>query len=371
MSILVVNAGSITIKLSWFDSHAGELRASRTYEAIDPGVALSNFLKAQESLTGKTYDPTDVTRVAHRIVHGGSDFCHTCRIDCQTAAKLEQLADLAPLHNPPALRAMRQALQILPNAVHVAVFDTAFFQHLPARAFVYPVPYEWFSQWKIRRYGFHGVSHEYCARRAAEMLGTATQRLIICHLGGGCSASAILNGKAIATTMGFTPLEGLMMATRSGSIDPGILPYLLKQQHLSVDQIDEALNRSSGLLGVSGVSSDYREVETAAAHGNPRARLALDIYTDRVLETIGSFAALLGGLDALVFTGGVGEHRHTLRAATCRRLEWMNVRLDQERNANCSPDVDVARPDSPVRVLVIHTREDLMLAQAAAAWSGS
>jgi acetate kinase len=267
------------------------------------------------------------------------------------------------LHNPPALQALEEARKNFPQAAHVAVFDTAFFRNLPERAFIYPVPYRWFTDWGIRRFGFHGINHEYCTRRATEM--TSVSRLIICHLGSGCSATAVHNGQPVATTMGFTPMEGLMMGTRAGSIDSGILIYLAKQRGLTIAQLEHALNQDSGLLGISGCSSDYREMEKAAAEGNPRAKLASLLFEDRVVSTIGSLAALLGGVDALIFTAGTGEHRARLRAAVCDRLRWMGVELDRDRNASAAPDIDIAAENSAIRVLVIRAREDLMIAQVA------
>ena len=245
------------------------------------------------------------------------------------------------------------------------MFDTAFFAELPPTAHVYPLPYEWHTDWGIRRFGFHGLSHAWCAGRAREILdGRPDLRLVVCHLGQGCSAAGILGGKAQATTMGFTPMEGLMMGSRSGSVDPGILLHALRRG-LDPELLDETLNRSSGLLGVSGVSSDYRKVEAAALTGNERARLALDLYAGRVREAIGALAATLGGLDAIVFTGGVGENSASLRASVCERLEFVGVRLDSNRNETSEPDSDVAIAASPVRVLIIHTREDRMIAREA------
>jgi acetate kinase len=245
----------------------------------------------------------------------------------------------------------------------VAVFDTAFFGKLPPRSHVYPLPYKWHTDWGVRRFGFHGISHAYCAERAAQLLGGARDwRVVVCHLGHGCSASAVLGGRARATTMGFTPMEGLMMATRSGSVDPGILVHALRRG-VDVEDLDIALNRRSGLLGVSGVSSDYREVEAAANEGNERARLALDIYADRVRETVGALATTLGGLDALVFTAGVGENSAPLRAAVCEKLEFLGLRLDSAANDGAAPDCDVAHADSPGRILVIRTQENRMIAR--------
>ena len=284
-------------------------------------------------------------------------------IDEQVVAALAGLSSLAPLHNPPALAAIRRTRELLPNVPHVAVFDTAFFGKLPPRSHVYPLPYEWHSDWGVRRFGFHGISHAYCAERAGQLLGGGRdRRVVVCHLGQGCSASAVHGGRALATTMGFTPMEGLMMASRSGSVDPGILIHALRRG-VGVEDLDLALNRRSGLLGVSGLSSDYREVEAAANGGNERARLALDMYADRVRETVGALATTLGGLDALVFTAGVGENSAPLRAAVCERLEFFGLRLDSDANDAAAPDCDVAHAESPGRILVIRTQENRMIAR--------
>ena len=339
LSILVVNSGSSSLKLSLFDREANQLLRS--------GVDLREF--ANES----------VAAVGHRFVHGGPDFSEPVLIDKHVWTALKQIAELAPLHNPRAMKTYEEARTLFPNAPHVAVFDTGFFHDLPDRAKIYPAPYEWYSQWGIRRYGFHGISHQYCEGQAR-----FARRLVICHLGSGCSGSAILDGKPIATSMGFTPLEGLMMATRCGSIDPAILLHVAKHRALALDEIERALNQSSGLLGVSGISSDYREVEKAAAAGNTRAILALEIYCDSIVAMVGAYAALLGGLDALVFTGGVGENRASLRTSVCERLSWMGLGLNAAANRVCVPDQDIAAVQSNVRVLVIHTREDLLIARA-------
>ena len=342
MSILAVNSGSSSLKVSLFDREAKAL--------VRQGSDLASFAGEGVSVVG------------HRFVHGGSRFRAPVVIGKGVWAELKELSALAPLHNPPALKTYEEARGNFPEARHVAVFDTAFFSDLPERAFVYPVPYAWYEQWGIRRYGFHGINHEYCAGQAA-----FARRLVICHLGSGCSASAILDGRPMATSMGFTPLEGLVMATRSGSIDPGIFFHVMRTRGLSVDQLEHALNKESGLLGVSGVSSDYREVEKAAAAGNQRARLALEIYRDAIVSVIGAYAALLGGLNALVFTGGVGENRALFRAAVCEHLGWIGLQLDAAANDNCTPDADIATKASSVRVLVIRAREDLMIARASLA----
>jgi acetate kinase len=255
----------------------------------------------------------------------------------------------------------------LPHARQVAVFDTAFFAQLPPRAHVYPVPYAWYSDWGVRRFGFHGISHRYCAGRAAEILGRdpAGLRIVNCHLGGGCSAAAIQGNVAVAVTMGFSPLDGLMMATRPGSLDPGILSHVARRHGLTADDLFAALNHESGLWGVSGVSSDFAEVELAARQGNDRARLAIDMFADRVRAAVGSLAVGMGGVDVLAFTDRVGGFTPPLRARAGQGLECLGLRLDPLRNAANWPDSDIAAADSPGRILVIHTEEELMIAREA------
>ncbi len=393
MSILVINAGSSSLKFGLFDAEARDALATGLIDwtgdpknaelAIRPRdgaevrsrvdvahhrAAVAQAVTRLAALDIAREGPSpDITLVGHRVVHGGARFRQSVRIDASVKAGIAELAELAPLHNPSALEAIEAAEQALPTATHVAVFDTAFFADLPPRAFVYPLPYAWYTDWGVRRFGFHGISHAYCAGRAAELLGRPSGRVVICHLGNGCSATAVRDGKAVATTMGFTPLEGLMMGTRSGSVDPGILIYVQRRRGLSVDQTDQALNHESGLLGVSGVSSDYRQVETAAQAGQERARLALEIFADRVRATIGALAVGLGGVDALVFTAGIGEHSAGLREAACQGLQCLGLRLDPQRNATCRPDADIAMPDSSGRILVVQTREELMIAREARA----
>jgi acetate kinase len=300
--------------------------------------------------------------VGHRVVHGGQ-FTSSVRITPEFRSRITALADLAPLHNPPSLETLAAAEAELPGVPQVAVFDTAFHATLPPEARTYPVPGLWTRDWGIRRFGFHGLSHAYCARRAAEMLGRPAEglRLIICHLGHGCSASAVRDGRCVDTTMGFTPLDGLMMGTRSGSVDPGIVLHVQQHHGLTADQVEAALNRESGLLGVSGVSGDMRQVLEAARAGNEQARLALAVYTHRVRQAIGAFAVTMGGVDALVFTAGVGEHSGEVRESICAGLECLGLGLDAQANAARRPDADVARPDSRGRILIIATREDVTM----------
>jgi acetate kinase len=258
--------------------------------------------------------------------------------------------------------------EIFPALPQVAVFDTAFHATLPPRAYLYALPYAWYEQWGIRRFGFHGLSHAYCAGRAAELLGRAeeTLKLVTCHLGSGCSLAAIAGGHSVATTMGFTPLDGLVMATRPGAVDPGILTHLLREGLIALPDLEDALYRGSGLLGVSGLSGDMRQILAARAAGDELAALAFDLYVTRLREGIAAMAADLGGVDALVFTGGVGEHAAEVRAAACGESAWFGLMLDEAANAVAVADADIATPESRVRVFVLHTREDLMVARETA-----
>jgi acetate kinase len=306
-----------------------------------------------------------VLAVGHRIVHGGSHFRESVLIADSVLASIHDLSSLAPLHNPAALKAIHAAGAELHGVPQIAVFDTAFFTALPEKAFVYPLPYEWYTEFGIRRFGFHGINHAYCAQRASEMLGTpmVSQRVIICHLGNGCSAVAVLGGKPIATTMGFTPLDGLMMGTRPGSMDAGILTHVLRNSSITVDAIDQILNNASGLLGVSGFSSDVRELEKASSEGHERATLALSMFCDRVRASIGALAVTLEGIDALVFTAGIGENSATQRASICSGLSCLSLVLDQQLNLNAKADCDISDKRSGSRIFVIESQEDRMIAQ--------
>lgn len=327
--------------------------------------AISRML---ESLwKGKTQtinDLNEIDIVGHRVVHGGQDYQQSTLISPDVKQAIARLSVFAPVHNPVNLEGIEAIEKILEKVPQVAVFDTAFHAQLSPAAFVYPGPYEWLEN-GIRRYGFHGISHQYCARRAADILGRdlADLRLISCHLGNGCSLAAIRGGWSVDTTMGFTPLEGLMMGSRSGSIDPGILIHLLKQSDFTAEKLDGILNRNSGLKGISGVSSDLRQIGDAIAQGNQRAQLALDIYIHRLRAGIGAMLASLGGLDALIFTAGVGENSAIVRAAACEAFGFIGLKLDGDKNQHSSIDRDIAAVDSAVRILVIHTQEDWEIAR--------
>jgi acetate kinase len=304
---------------------------------------------------------THVDAVGHRVVHGGYAFRDPVLVDEQVRQEIDRLAELAPLHNPAALAGIDAAQRRFPNVPHVAAFDTAFHRDIPDPAAVYPIPWDWTNRWHLRRFGFHGLSVGYGVERTSELLGHLPYRLVVCHLGAGCSVTAVRDGRSIHTSMGFTPLEGTMMVQRSGSIDPGMLTYLLTRGVLQVEEVDRALNEQSGLLGVSGVSTDLREILRAAAAGDGRAQLARDMFVHHLAETIGGMLAPLGGLDALVFTGGIGEHSAEIRAAACERFGFLGLQLDAARNAATPVDIDVASAASRVRVLVIAAREDLAI----------
>ncbi len=392
MMILVLNAGSSSLKFSLFAesspdptcsglldwskdpqqatltlTDANQQHTSLAVSAAQHAEAARLALEAltRQQLPGGIRSLSEIQAVGHRVVHGGERYRQSVLIDDTVKAAIADLAELAPLHNPAALQGIEAAQAALPGVPQVAVFDTSFHATIPPANAHYAVPYAWYSNWGIRRYGFHGISHAYCAGRAAELLGRPLEelRLVTCHLGNGCSITAIQQGHSVQTTMGFTPLEGLMMGTRSGSVDPGALLYLLRQKGLTPEQLEHQLQDESGLKGISGLSSDMRTLLEAADKENERAQLALEMYSARIREAIGAMTAVLGGLDALVFTAGVGEHAAPIRQSVCAPLVYLGITLDQEHNANCQPDTDIAAPAAPVRVLVIQTREDLLVAQ--------
>lgn len=358
MSILVLNAGSSTLKAAAYDDAAETRLAAATIDRVPDVHAFEEALRGLEGDAAGSIDA--VRAVGHRVVHGGTELRESAIVTHHVRHAIERVAELAPLHNRPALAALELATERFPDIPHVAVFDTAFFANLPESDVVYPVPWEWRSAWGVRRFGFHGLSHSYASERAAAMLGEAESRVVVLHLGNGCSGSAVLAGKPVATTMGFTPMEGLMMGTRSGSIDPGILIHLLRND-VSVDAIDGQLNHDSGLLGVSGVSSDYREVLDAARSGHPRARLALDLFANRARAAVATLATAMGGLDALVFTAGIGENAPAMRAAITHGLDFMGIAIDEA--AHGGQGEDITARGARVKTFVIPAREDLVVAR--------
>jgi acetate kinase len=308
--------------------------------------------------------PSEISMVGHRIVHGGPQYEEPVLVTPQVMSAIASLSAFAPLHNRAELEGMEIIAKLLGQVPQVAVFDTGFHRRMPLAASVYPGPYEWYAA-GIHRYGFHGINHQYCADRAAQLLGRELKslKLVSCHLGNGCSLAGIHEGRSLDTTMGFTPLEGLMMGTRSGSIDPGILTYLMRQEQLTGEQIDEILNQKSGLLGISGVSSDMREILAAIKKGHARAQLAFDIYVHRLQSGIGAMIAVLGGVDAVIFTAGVGENSPEVRAAACEKFAFLGLELDPGKNAQSPVDGDIAVRDSAVRVLIIRAQEDWAIAR--------
>jgi acetate kinase len=388
MKILVLNGGSSSFKSSLFDvtGNEGSAAPQPLWEArVDwehhPGTAEIQIKSGGAAITRSvpvkapldSLDPLmemlphrDEIHVAgHRVVHGGRAFRESTRITPEVRAGIAEMASFAPEHNRLELEAIECMERILgPDAVQVAVFDTAFHASLPPPAYVYPGPYEWVGQ-GIRRYGFHGISHQYTSRRAAAILGKdlASLRMITCHLGNGCSLAAVRGGVSIDTTMGFTPLEGLMMGTRSGTIDPGIIIHLVRHRGYRAEELDRVLNKESGLRGVSGVSGDLRSVMEAMAGGDARAQLAFDVYVHRLRSEIGAMLASLGGLEALVFTAGVGENSPRVRAEAVEAFAFLGMKLDAAKNAQSAPDTDIAAQDSIVRVLVVHTQEEWEIAR--------
>ncbi len=308
--------------------------------------------------------PSEIDVVGHRVVHGGPRYEHPALVTPEVKSAIAKVSAFAPLHNRAELEGMEIIGKLLGTVPQIAVFDTAFHRKMPQSAAVYPGPYEWFAE-GIHRYGFHGINHQYCAGRAARLLGKDLKslKLVSCHLGNGCSLAAIQGGRSIDTTMGFTPLEGLMMGTRSGSMDPGILTYLMRQKGTSGNRLDEILNKESGLLGISGISGDMRQILAAVKDGHDRAKLALDIYVHRLQSGIGAMVAVLGGVDALIFTAGVGENSPEVRAATCENFSYFGLKLDSDKNRQIGSDQDIAAADSSVRVLVIHAQEDWAIAR--------
>jgi acetate kinase len=340
-------------------------REKHTIAAQSRAQMLDDMLKTLWEGAAKVIaQPSEISMVGHRIVHGGPRYRESVRVTSTVKEEINRLSEIAPLHNPVGLEGIEAIQHLLGDIPQVAVFDTAFHRTIPLEAAVYPGPYAWFEQ-DIRRYGFHGISHQYCSRRSAQILerDPASLRLINCHLGNGCSLAAIRNGESIDTTMGFTPLEGLMMGSRSGTVDPSILIYLQREKGYSADQLQQELNKESGLKGISGISSDLRNVMKARDEGNLRAQLALDIYIYRLRSFIGAMLAALGGLDVLTFTGGVGENAAEVRAAACEPFGFLNLRLDPEKNAASPVDQEISTAASSVRVLVVHTEEDWEIAR--------
>lgn len=315
--------------------------------------------------TGVISDMSDITAVGHRVVHGGEKFHESVIIDEDVMKAIRDCVELAPLHNPPNIIGIEACQHIMPDTPMVAVFDTAFHQTLPRYAYLYALPYEIYEKHGIRKYGFHGTSHKYVSERAAAMLGKPISelKLITCHLGNGASVCAVKNGKSVETSMGFTPLDGLAMGTRCGTVDPAVVKFLMENEKMSPKEIDEYLNKKSGVLGISGVSSDFRDIDAAIEEGNERAQLAIDIFCYRVKKYIGAYAAVMNGVDAVIFTAGIGENNAVVRKNITDGLDYFGIKIDPEKNTVRGKEMDISTPDARVRTLVIPTNEELAIAR--------
>lgn len=388
MKILVINAGSSSLKYQLIDMDSKEVMAKGLCERIGIDGSLLNHTVNGNKLQiptemknhaqaikaviaalldkehGVISDMSEISAVGHRVVHGGEKFSQSVVITEAVKKALEECIDLAPLHNPPNLTGINACEEAMPGVPQVAVFDTAFHQTMPAESYLYAIPYKYYEKHKIRRYGFHGTSHKYVAGRAAAMLGKNIEdlKIITCHLGNGSSITAVNGGKSMDTTMGFTPLAGLLMGTRCGDIDPAIVTFLMEKEGLSASEMDTVMNKQSGILGLSGVSSDFRDVEKAAAEGNKVAQIGLNMFDYQVKKTIGAYAAAMGGVDAIVFTAGVGENNKVLRANVAKGLAFMGVAIDDEKNAVRGEEIDISAPNATVRTLVVPTNEELAIA---------
>lgn len=390
MKILVINCGSSSLKYQLYNMDNNDVLAKGLVERIGidgsnlqhkpAGKAkdkyvfeqpLKNHSEAIKLVMDKLVDPecgviadlSEINGVGHRVLHGSKFFTESCIVTEEVKKVVAECADLGPLHNPANLMGIEACEELMPGVKNVAVFDTAFHQTMPPKAYMYPLPYEYYEKYNVRRYGFHGTSHRYVSKRAIEMLGNPEHsRVITCHLGNGSSIAAVKDGKCIDTSMGLTPLAGFEMGTRCGDIDPAIVPYLMKKENLTPDEIDTIMNKKSGLLGITGISSDFRDAEAAMNEGNERAKLGLDMFRYQIAKYIGSYVIALGGCDAIVFTAGIGENNAVHRAAICEYLECLGVKIDPEKN-KLRGDVDFTGEGSTMKTFIIPTDEELMIAQ--------
>lgn len=394
MNVLVINAGSSSLKYQLLNPDTQEILAKGLCERIGidgkftykptgktavkaADVAMPTHSEAIQAVLNALVDKEngviasmkEIDAVGHRVVHGGEKFAKSVRITDEVMATIEECNPLAPLHNPANIIGIRACQQLMPGTPMVAVFDTAFHQTMPPVAYTYALPYEYYEQDKVRRYGFHGTSHKYVSQRAAAMLGKPIEelKLISCHLGNGSSITAIDGGKSVDTSMGFTPLAGLPMGTRAGDLDAGILQYLMNKHGMNIDEMLNVLNKKSGVEGISAISSDFRDLENAEAQGNQRAELALRVFDYSVKKYIGAYAAAMGGVDAVIFTAGVGENGPETRESACAGLEFLGIKIDPEKDKVRGKEMDVSADDAKVRVLVIPTNEELMIAMDTAA----
>ncbi|WP_370221475.1 acetate kinase [Cytobacillus sp.] len=385
--IIAINAGSSSLKFQLFDMPSEEVITKGLIERIGLDNAVFNISVNGEKVKEVTDIPDhsvavkilldkltnlgiiksldEIEGIGHRVVHGGEAFNDSVVITDEVLAKIDELSELAPLHNPANITGIKAFQQVLPNVPAVAVFDTAFHQTMPESSFLYSLPYEYYEKYGIRKYGFHGTSHKYVSERAAEMLGRPLEqlRLISCHLGNGASITAIEGGKSIDTSMGFTPLAGVTMGTRSGNIDPALIPFIMEKTGKNADEVLDVLNKKSGMLGVSGFSSDLRDIEVQAVEGNERAELALEVFANRIHKYIGSYASRMYGVDAIIFTAGIGENSDVIRDRVLQGLEFMGVYWDPALNKVRGEEAFINYPHSPVKVMIIPTNEEVMIAR--------
>lgn len=390
MKVLIINSGSSSLKYQLLDmtnetvlakglcdrigidssflkhTKVGGDTVILDKELFNHKVAIKEVLDAlTDEKIGVISSTSEIVAVGHRVVHGGEKFHDSVIIDNEVMKAIKECTELAPLHNPPNIVGIEACRHAMPNTPMVAVFDTAFHQTIPKYAYLYALPYEIYEKYGIRKYGFHGTSHKYVAQRAAAMLGRPLEelKLITCHLGNGASVCAIKYGKSIETSMGFTPLQGLAMGTRSGTLDPAVITHLMNKEHMSASDVSDYLNKKSGMLGISGVSSDFRDLEVAADAGNERAELAIDIFCYRVKMFVGEYAAILNGVDAVIFTAGIGENNHVVRQKVLSDMEYLGIKVDWEKNSMRGGEMDVSAPDATARTLVIPTNEELAIAR--------
>lgn len=390
MKILVINAGSSSLKYQLIDMRTEEVLAKGIcekigfndsflkhtkigYDETEIKIDIPDHKTAMQEVVCILTDPedgiissiTEISAVGHRIVHGGENFKGSTVINNNVMKAVRECIDIAPLHNPQNITGIEACMKIMPNTPMVGVFDTAFHQTMPEHAYMYALPYEYYKKYGIRRYGFHGTSHMYVAQRGAQLIQKPieTLKMITCHLGNGASVCAVNGGKSVDTSLGFTPLEGLVMGTRSGNIDPAIIKFLMEKEKMSISEVDHLLNTESGLLGITGISSDFRDIEAAAEGGNKRCLLAIEVYCYRIKQYIGAYIASMEGLDAIVFTAGIGENSATVRRKSLERLEYMGISINSEKNKISGKEMDISKHDSKVRILVIPTNEELMIAR--------
>ncbi len=390
MNVLVINCGSSSLKFQLINSDSEEVLAKGLCERIGIDGSLTYQPAGGEKVKSAKDMPThteaiqfvidaltnpetgvvksldEIGAVGHRLVHGGEKFASSVVITDEVKKAVEECNDLAPLHNPANLIGVNACQKLMPNTPMVAVFDTAFHQTMPEKAYMYGLPYAYYDKYKVRRYGFHGTSHSFVSKRAAEIVGKPydATKTIVCHLGNGASVCAVLNGKSVDTSMGLTPLEGLVMGTRSGDIDPAILEFIAKKENLDIEGLMKVLNKDSGVYGLSnGLSSDFRDLSAAAEDGNEQAKVALEVFAYRVAKYVGSYTAAMNGVDNIVFTAGIGENDKEIREEICGYLEFLGIKIDKEANAKRGEEVIISTPDSKVKVLVIPTNEELAIAR--------